>query len=389
MRASGDVRRPVLNPQEARSEQKTCCVCGRNFELTFSFQRRQTAGGDRYYCSSNCLLEESSTGPKLVDVETGRVVSSGADAPVQCDQCGKPFKVAYLGQIFVAGNQTRRVCSPECRTKLVKAATANHHLEKIAVLNQKGGTGKTTTSVTLAAGLAASGKRVLLIDMDSQGNVGASLGVRGERSIYHVLIDSAAPQEVAVPVRPGLDIITSDETVAAAEIRLVNMKRRERLLKQRLEALTGYDYVVLDCAPSLSIVNQNALTYANDVLIPVSCDFLAMFGVKQILKTVRYVREQLVHPLEILGVLPTFYDPRARITHDVMASLKDYFKDQMFEPIRANSKLKEAPSYKKTIFEYDPRCPAAVDYQKLVSAVEERLRDRREKPRAQTAGASA
>ncbi len=382
-----------MNPNTAKSagipETKSCCVCGKGFELHFSFQRRDTDSGPRFYCSSSCVLEESSTGPKLVDVETGRIVSNSGDALVQCDQCGRPFKVAFLGQIFVAGNQTRRVCSPECRAKLVKTATANHHIEKIAVLNQKGGTGKTTTSVTLAAGLAAKGKRVLLIDMDSQGNVGASLGVRGEKSIYHVLIDAMPPQEAAVPVRPGLDIITSDETIAAAEIRLVNMKRRERLLRQRLEGLTGYDYVILDCAPSLSIVNQNALTYATDVLIPVSCDFLAMFGVKQILKTVRYVREQLVHPIEILGVLPTFYDPRARITHDVVASLQDYFKDQMFEPIRANSKLKEAPSYKKTIFEYDAKSPAAVDYQKLVDAVEERLREKRDKPRPQSASATA
>ncbi len=364
-------------------------MCGKGFEQHFSYQRRDTPDGPQFYCSSSCLLQETSAGPKLVDVETGRVVSNSGDAVVQCDQCGKPFKVAFLGQIFVAGSQTRRVCSPECRTNLVKAVTAHHHVERIAVLNQKGGTGKTTTSVTLAAGLAAKGKRVLLVDMDSQGNVGASLGVRGEKSIYHVLIDAAPPQEVAVPVRPGLDIITSDETVAAAEIRLVNMKRRERLLRQRLEGLTGYDYVVLDCAPSLSIVNQNALTYATDVLVPVSCDFLAMFGVKQILKTLRYVREQLVHPIEILGVLPTFYDPRARITHDVVASLQDYFKDQMFEPIRANAKLKEAPSYKKTIFEYDPKCPAAVDYQKLVDAVEERLRGKKEQSRPRTASATA
>lgn len=368
---------------------RTCSVCGKPFELQFSFQHRTEDGAEHYYCSSACLLEESSTGPKLIDVDTGEPVSTRDDSSVQCDHCKRQFKIAYLGQLVVAGSRTRRVCSPECRAAIVKTVTSKHRVHRIAVMNQKGGTGKTTTSVTLAAGLAAKGHRVLLVDMDSQGNVGASLGVRGEKSIYHVLIDSIPPQEASVPVRPGLDVITSDETVAAAEIRLVNMKRRERLLRQRLEGLGDYDYVVLDCAPSLSIVNQNALTFAESVLIPVSCDFLAMYGVKQILRTIRYVREQLMHPIEILGVLPTFYDPRARITHDVVASLKDYFKDQMFQPIRANSKLKEAPSYRKTIFEYDPKCPSALDYQALVDSVVERLRSRNENPRPQAAGATA
>ncbi|MCC7380654.1 MAG: AAA family ATPase [Deltaproteobacteria bacterium] len=233
-------------------------------------------------------------------------------------------------------------------------------------MNQKGGTGKTTTAVSIAAALAERGHATLLIDLDAQGNVGVSLGVNGAKTLYHVLVDGLVPQDVAVPVRKGLDVITADQTLAAAELELVNAKDRARVLSRRFAPLlqgdSPYDYVILDCAPSLSLLNQNALTFAREVIVPVSCDYLALVGVKQILRTLRHVNEVLLHPIEVLGVLPTFYDVRNKISKDSVTALAGYFKDRVLPPIRVNAKLKEAPSHKKTIFEHAPDSHGAADY---------------------------
>src|SRR5262249_3415451 len=154
--------------------------------------------------------------------------------------------------------------------------------------NHKGGTGKTTTTVSVAAGLAAEGLRVLLVDTDSQGNVGVSLGVKAERSLYHVIVMGLRPTDVAVNVRPNLDLVVSNETLAAAELYLAGRQNRDRVLQQRLAgAAEAYDVVILDCSPSLSLMNQNALVFAEGILVPVACDFLSLVGVRQVLKTVK------------------------------------------------------------------------------------------------------
>ena len=238
---------------------------------------------------------------------------------------------------------------------------------RLAIFNHKGGTGKTTTSVSLAAGLASRGARVLLVDTDSQGNVSVSLGVKAERSLYHVLVMGLRASDAVVPVRPNLDLIVSNETLAAAELYLAGRQNRDRVLSTRLAPLfDSYDVIVLDCSPSLSLMNQNALVAADGVLVPVACDFLSLVGVRQVIKTIKNVNTLLHHPVQIYGVLPTFYDARARICRDAIATMKEHFGDKCLPPIRGAIKLKEAPAQGKTIFEYEGSSNAARDYMRIV-----------------------
>jgi chromosome partitioning protein len=238
---------------------------------------------------------------------------------------------------------------------------------RMAIFNHKGGTGKTTTSVSVAAGLAMKGYRVLLVDTDSQGNVGVSLGVKADKTLYHVLVMGLRAQDVAVKVRENLDVLPSNETLAAAELYLAGRQNRDRVLRDRLAAATQlYDVILLDCSPSLSLLNQNALVFAEGLLVPVACDFLSLVGVRQVIKTVKNVNSLLHHPVAIHGVLPTFYDARARICRDAWATLKEHFGDRCFQPIRSATRVKEAPAQGKTIFEHAPDSHAALDYQRVV-----------------------
>ncbi|HEY1812643.1 MAG TPA: AAA family ATPase [Kofleriaceae bacterium] len=289
-----------------------------------------------------------------------------------CTACGQQFQPAFVFQIAVTGDgQRQHFCSLDCRKAgLGDEAFRAKRARRIAILNQKGGTGKTTTAVNLAAGLAERDHEVLLIDTDAQGNVGVSLGVAGERSLYHVLVDGSDPAEVAVPVRGKLDVITSDATLAAAEIWLARQptEQRSRILTKRLNGMAisrRYDYIVIDCGPSLNLLNQNALSYADEVLIPVTCDYLALVGVKQVLRTIKDVERHLGHAVRIAAVLPTFYDGRTRLAREVLETLQGHFKTKCLEPIRLNTRLAEAPSHKKTIFEYAPVSHGAADYNRV------------------------
>jgi chromosome partitioning protein len=290
-----------------------------------------------------------------------------------CSACGASFRPAFVYQVAVIGEGERGYyCTLECRkASLGDEAFRSRRARRIAVLNQKGGTGKTTTSVNLAAGVAERGHRALLIDTDAQGNVGVSLGVAGERSLYHVLVDGVDPTEVAVPVRGQLDVITSDATLAAAEIWLARQEpaARARVMSRRLNLMQvsrRYDVVVIDCGPSLNLLNQNALSYADEVLIPVTCDYLALVGVKQVLKTIKDVERHLGHAVRVSAVLPTFYDGRTRLAREVLETLQGHFKHKCLEPIRLNTRLAEAPSHRKSIFEYAPTSHGAADYNRVV-----------------------
>ncbi len=237
----------------------------------------------------------------------------------------------------------------------------------VAVFNHKGGTGKTTTSVSIAAGLAAQGRRVLLVDTDAQGNVAVSLDVKSERSLYHVLVMGLPLKSAAQTVRENLDLVASNETLAAAELYLAGRQNRDRVLRDRLAGpAAAYDYVVLDCSPSLSLMNQNALVFADSVLVPVACDYLSLVGVRQVLKTVRNVNQLLHHPVRIWGVLPTFFDARANICREAVETLQQHFGERCLPPIRAAIKVKEAPAHGQTIFEYAAGTTAAEDYRRVV-----------------------
>jgi chromosome partitioning protein len=291
---------------------------------------------------------------------------------VSCSTCARSFKAAFVYQLAVVGTERRYFCTLECRKKgLGDEAFRARRARRIAVLNQKGGTGKTTTAINLAAGLAERGQDVLLLDCDAQGNVGASLGIRGAQSLYHCLVEGADPVDVAVPVRAKLDVITSDATLAAAEIWLARQdpETRSRTLGNRLNLTKvnrNYTHVLLDCGPSLSLLNQNALTYAEEVVIPVTCDYLALVGVKQVLRTIKDIEKHLHHSVRISAVLPTFYDSRVKLAREAYTTLREHFKDRCLEPVRTNTKLAEAPANKKTIFEHAPDSHGAEDYQRVV-----------------------
>ena len=239
----------------------------------------------------------------------------------------------------------------------------------IAATNQKGGTGKTTTVVNLGFALAEYGHRTLLVDVDAQGNLGVSFGIEGERSLYHILVEGGDPNGCAMRVRPNLDLIPSNETVASAELIMTGEPGRETMLRRRMRGIRPYDFILLDCPPSLSLLSQNALTYAEEVLIPISMDYLALIGVKQILNTIKMVNEVIEHPIFISGIVPTFYDVRNRISREVLTTLKEHFGERVLSPIRVNTKLREAPSHKQSIFEYDPHSYGAQDYQRLANEV--------------------
>ncbi|MFO0681118.1 MAG: ParA family protein [Sandaracinus sp.] len=384
-----------------------CSVCTKSFQPRFRYQVAERDGAYLYYCSQRCQQVDlgwsapqsgadatssagfAGTGGRGLEPVDGGASAATASAvgttaaatskeQPHCDACGKAFALERPFQVAVTDRGPTYFCTMSCRQAAAAGAVRvtsagarkSQGPRRIAVFNHKGGTGKTTTSVNLAAGLAEAGQRVLLVDADGQGNVGASLGIRGEHGLYHVLVHGTPVDRAAVPVRANLDVLTSNELLAAGELHLARLPNRDRVLRERLgDRAAGYDVVVIDCAPALSLMNQNALVYADSVIVPVSCDYLSLVGVKQVLKTLKNVREHLKHEVALLGVLPTFFDVRNSIARSCIESLEEHFGERCLTPIRVNTKLREAPSVRKTIFEHAPESHGALDYMALVDRV--------------------
>ena len=240
----------------------------------------------------------------------------------------------------------------------------------ISVANQKGGVGKTTTTVNLSTLLAKKGKKVLLIDTDPQGNATSGLGITKELefSVYDILVrDTTFDETVQDTAIKNLKLCPSNISLAGAEVELVSMMSREQRLKVKLDEVKDqYDYVLIDCPPSLGLVTLNAFTASDSVLIPVQCEYFALEGLGQLLNTVNLVKKHLNKSLEIEGALLTMYDARTNLSNQVVKEVKKYFEDKVYKTvIPRNVRLSEAPSYGMPISLYDARSKGAKAYDKL------------------------
>lgn len=240
----------------------------------------------------------------------------------------------------------------------------------ISVANQKGGVGKTTTTVNLSTILAKKGKKVLLIDTDPQGNATSGLGVSKdvELSVYDILIgDTEFDETLQETAIKNLKVCPSNISLAGAEVQLVSMMSREQRLKTKLDKIKDqYDYILIDCPPSLGLVTLNAFTASDSVLIPVQCEYFALEGLGQLLNTVNLVKKHLNKNLEIEGALLTMYDARTNLSNQVVKEVKKYFEDKVYKTvIPRNVRLSEAPSYGMPITIYDPKSKGARSYEKF------------------------
>lgn len=245
----------------------------------------------------------------------------------------------------------------------------------IAVANQKGGVGKTTTTVNLSASIATLGKRVLLVDIDPQGNATSGIGINKgdlDHCVYNVLIDEVDAKDIILPTNVDrLSILPATIQLAGAEIELVPTISREIRLKKALELVKHeYDYIIIDTPPSLGLLTLNALTAADSVLIPVQCEFYALEGLSQLLNTIRLVQKHLNKSLVIEGVLLTMLDARTNLGLQVVEEVKKYFQDKVYRSIiPRNVRLGEAPSHGQSIITYDPRSKGAEVYLELAKEV--------------------
>ena len=249
------------------------------------------------------------------------------------------------------------------------------HTKIIAIINQKGGVGKSTTAINLGAALGEMGKQVLLVDLDPQGNASSGLGVDKsliQQCIYDVLLNDVPLEEVIIPdISEGLDIAPATINLAGAEVELVSEMARENRLKDAVGGMRGrYDFILIDCPPSLGLLTVNALVAADKLLIPIQCEFYALEGVTKLLESMKRVKSRLNPTLDIYGILLTMYDSRTTLSKQVVDEVRDYFGRLVFStPIPRTVKLSEAPSFGQAITQYDPKGRGSLSYIELAKEV--------------------
>ncbi len=245
----------------------------------------------------------------------------------------------------------------------------------IAIANQKGGVGKTTTSINLSASLSSKGKKVLVIDADPQGNTTSGFGVEKndlENTLYELMLSECSIKECILNnVIPDVSIIPSNVNLAAAEIELIGIDRKEFILKREVEWIKeSYDYIIIDCPPSLNLLTLNAMTTADSVLVPIQCEYYALEGLSQLIHTINLVKERLNPDLEMEGVVFTMYDSRTNLSSQVVENVKDHLKQRVFSTmIPRNIRLAEAPSYGMPIHMYDSKSAGAEAYMQLANEI--------------------
>ncbi|MFV0381186.1 MAG: ParA family protein [Breznakia sp.] len=247
----------------------------------------------------------------------------------------------------------------------------------IAISNQKGGVGKTTTSINIASGLGYLGKKVLLVDFDPQGNATQGVGANSKKSkltVYNLIMEKYDVAQIRKTIQnPPIDVIPADISLAGADLQMIQYESgKEELLKRKLDKVKDeYDYIIIDCPPSLGLLNTNALTAADAVMIPVQCEYYALEGLMQLLLTIRLVQQLFNADLEIEGVALTMFDARTKLSLEVQQEVRKHFKDKVYKTyIPRNVRLSEAPSRGMSIFEYDVSCEGAKAYASLAAEID-------------------
>jgi chromosome partitioning protein len=239
---------------------------------------------------------------------------------------------------------------------------------KITVANHKGGVGKTTSTINLGAALAKMGYKVLIIDTDPQGNVGAIFGIRAKENLYHIFVDGIRAEECMVNARPNIDCILSDKKTELAEVYIAGNVGRERTLAERLENVKGYDFILVDSPPSISLLQTNAVVYTEDVICPVSMDSLAVAGAMSVEETFELIQKYKFADPRVIGILPTFVDMRLIATEQILREIQERWGNtstKILPPIRIDTTLTRANKANRTIFEFDPKAKASEDYYRV------------------------